>query len=192
MTLFPPESCAFGRGWKRPLRGVTCAGASAPVPARKGTTAQRTHQKSARALPAHVSHEVGVSKSERKRSFRSGQRLCVVRHLHDLVAGHRPDHVGMVGLNMRLDVGHEIVVGLPAHRHAAGTVNCFSHDPPFGSAEVYAAETSTPSLRRASLAASCSAAFFDSPLPTPSCSPSLTAAEVKRRSCGGPSTSSTE
>ena len=58
--------------------------------------------------------------------------------------------------------------------------------------EVYAAETSTPSFARASLAASCSAAFFDSPWPTPNCSPSMTAADVKRRSWGGPSTSSTE
>src|SRR5439155_911790 len=32
----------------------------APVPARKGTTAQHQHQKSARAPPAHVSRESGV------------------------------------------------------------------------------------------------------------------------------------
>src|SRR5580765_1517064 len=55
----------------------------------------------------------------------------------------------------------------------------------------YAADTSTPSFSRAPLAASCSAAFFDSPEPTPSCSPSIIAAQVNRRSCGGPSTSST-
>ena len=36
-----------------------------------------------------------------------------------------------------------------------------------------------------------SAAFFDGPLPTPASSPSITAAQVNVRSCGGPSTSST-
>ena len=43
----------------------------------------------------------------------------------------------------------------------------------------------------ASRAALCSAAFFDAPSPTPACSPSTTAAHVKCRSCGGPSTSRT-
>ena len=47
----------------------------------------------------------------------------------------------------------------------------------------------SPSAERACLAASCSAAFFDGPLPMPSCSPSTRAAHVKRRSCGGPSVS---
>src|SRR5829696_229889 len=45
---------------------------------------------------------------------------------------------------------------------------------------------------RASRAAFCSAAFFESPFPIPACSPSMTAAHVKERSCGGPSTSITE
>src|SRR5262245_7970575 len=48
------------------------------------------------------------------------------------------------------------------------------------------------SFSSAMRAASCSAAFFDGPMPTPAWSPSITAADVKRRSCGGPSTSSTE
>ena len=46
----------------------------------------------------------------------------------------------------------------------------------------------TPSAARAWAAASCSAAFFVEPLPTPSCSPSISAAQTNRRSCGGPST----
>src|SRR5207248_1543819 len=45
--------------------------------------------------------------------------------------------------------------------------------------------------RSASRAASCSAAFFERPSPTPSCSPSTTAAHVKWRSCGGPLASTT-
>ena len=49
----------------------------------------------------------------------------------------------------------------------------------------------TPSSPSACSAASCSAAFFVEPLPTPSCSPSIRAAQTNRRSCGGPSTSST-
>src|SRR4029079_4369037 len=44
---------------------------------------------------------------------------------------------------------------------------------------------------RASAAASCSAAFFVVPRPTPSCSPSISAAQTKWRSWGGPSTAST-
>ena len=48
-----------------------------------------------------------------------------------------------------------------------------------------------PELRERLLAASCSAAFFDAPLPTPSFLPSTSAAHVKRRSCGGPSVSTT-
>ena len=44
----------------------------------------------------------------------------------------------------------------------------------------------------ASRAASCSAAFFEPPSPTPNCSPSTSAAHVKWRSCGGPSAERTE
>jgi hypothetical protein len=51
---------------------------------------------------------------------------------------------------------------------------------------------SAASRASASFAASCSAAFFDPPLPTPSCSPSTTAEHVKWRSCGGPSAERTE
>jgi hypothetical protein len=46
-------------------------------------------------------------------------------------------------------------------------------------------------LSRACRAASCSAAFFERPVPRPTCSPSIVAAQVKCRSCGGPSTSTT-
>ena len=49
----------------------------------------------------------------------------------------------------------------------------------------------TPSASSAWRAASCSAAFFVEPLPTPSCSPATCAAQTNWRSCGGPSTSST-
>src|SRR6478672_8573417 len=48
----------------------------------------------------------------------------------------------------------------------------------------YAAGISTPSAASACFAASCSAAFFDSPEPSPSWSPSITAAQRKRRLCG--------
>ena len=50
---------------------------------------------------------------------------------------------------------------------------------------------STPSASSAWRAASCSAAFFVEPRPIPSCAPAMCAAHTKRRSCGGPSTSST-
>ena len=46
----------------------------------------------------------------------------------------------------------------------------------------------TRAPRAPAAAASCSAAFFVEPLPTPSCSPSISAAQTNRRSCGGPST----
>jgi len=49
----------------------------------------------------------------------------------------------------------------------------------------------TPRASRAWRAASCSAAFFVDPLPAPSCSPATYAAQTNRRSCAGPSTSST-
>ena len=49
----------------------------------------------------------------------------------------------------------------------------------------------TPSASSACRAASCSAAFFVEPRPTPSCTPATCAAQTKRRSCGGPSTSRT-
>lgn len=52
--------------------------------------------------------------------------------------------------------------------------------------------TAGSSRSSACLAASCSAAFFELPAPVPASAPSMTAAHVKRRSCGGPSTSSTE
>ncbi len=48
-------------------------------------------------------------------------------------------------------------------------------------------EACAASNASASRAASCSAAFLEPPLPTPSCSPSTTATQVKWRSCGGPS-----
>ena len=48
--------------------------------------------------------------------------------------------------------------------------------------------SSASSLASAALAASCSAAFFVRPSPRPSSSPSMIAAHVKLRSCGGPST----
>src|SRR5215210_4355871 len=105
----------------------------------------------------------------------------------------------MVATDVFLGIANELVLVRPAHRDAAFTVDHFRHGPPLEVpprstrfAGFYAAETFTPSFASASLAASCSAAFFDSPVPTPSCSPSITAAQVKRRSCGGPSTSSTE
>ena len=49
----------------------------------------------------------------------------------------------------------------------------------------------TPSSSSASRAASCSAAFFVEPRPIPSWAPATWAAHTKRRSCGGPSISST-
>ena len=49
----------------------------------------------------------------------------------------------------------------------------------------------TPSASSAWRAASCSAAFFVEPRPMPSCAPATCAAQTKRRSCGGPSTSRT-
>ncbi len=60
-----------------------------------------------------------------------------------------------------------------------------------GASPYQAAGGCTPSAASASAAASCSAAFFVEPLPIPSCSPSISAAQTNRRSCGGPSTSST-
>src|SRR5438067_1833834 len=45
-----------------------------------------------------------------------------------------------------------------------------------------------PRLSRASRAASCSASFFERPVPVPTTSPSMIAAAVNDLSCGGPST----
>ena len=55
----------------------------------------------------------------------------------------------------------------------------------------YSASGTMPSCSSAWRAASCSAAFLVDPRPTPSCSPSITAAQTKRRSWAGPSIVST-
>jgi hypothetical protein len=57
--------------------------------------------------------------------------------------------------------------------------------------DVQMASGTTPRASSACRAASCSAAFFVEPRPTPSWTPATCAAQTKRRSCGGPSTSST-
>src|SRR5919197_2978871 len=118
--------------------------------------------------------------------------LGVDRHSQNLVARHRPDHVRVLVPNVCLDVRHELVVAVAAHDLTARTVDLFRHVAPFvvDLHRCYAASSSTPSAASASLAASCSAAFFYAPLPSPSCSPSTATAHVKRRSGGGPSTSS--
>ena len=76
-----------------------------------------------------------VRRQRRRGPFR---RICV--------ASHRPDHVGMVALNVLLDIGDELVVRLPANCHPAGAIDCLSHDPPFRSrAGVYADQLPTHS-----------------------------------------------
>ena len=62
-----------------------------------------------------------------------------------------------------------------------------------GSSSSRSRESYAAPARRSSacFAASCSAAFFERPVPTPASSPSITAAHLKVRSCGGPWTSST-
>src|SRR2546426_555883 len=81
--------------------------------------------------------------------------------------------------------------GVEAHHHDQGH---HLRPPSLAAYSSYApatASASIPSFASAWRAASCSAAFFDRPLPTPTCSPSIVAAQVKLRSCGGPSTSTT-
>src|SRR5207244_6814643 len=51
----------------------------------------------------------------------------------------------VVTLDMRLDVGDELVVGLPANGNAAGAIDCLGHDPPFGPDRVYGAGKFKPS-----------------------------------------------
>src|SRR6266545_7959343 len=60
------------------------------------------------------------------RRRRSGLRgfLC---HLQDLLAGHGPDHVRMLVLDVRFDVSDELVVAFPAHRLAAWAVDLLGH-----------------------------------------------------------------
>src|SRR5262249_35293367 len=118
--------------------------------------------------------------------------LGLARHSQDLVSRHRSDHVGVLVLDVRLDVRDELVVGVAADGLSARTVDLLRHG--FSSQVArgsYAPPSSIPNATSACFAASCSADFFDSPLPTPTWSPSMTAEQVNRRSWGGPSTSST-
>jgi len=74
-TLRPGEAGLSGR------RTDAGAAASAPVPARKGTDAEQRHQRSARALPAHVQREAPYPDPERKGSFRSATKRPRARPL---------------------------------------------------------------------------------------------------------------
>src|SRR5437763_8548928 len=112
--------------------------------------------------------------------------LLGLGHPQDLLARHRPDHVRMVALDVLLDVRDQLVVALAADGLAARTVDFLSHGSSWSrSRQCYASRSS------ACFAAACSAAFFERPVPTPASSPSITAAQRKVRSCGGPSTSRT-
>src|SRR6185437_539319 len=110
-------------------------------------------------------------------------------HPQDLVTRHAPDHVGMVFLDVLLDVRDQLVIGLAAQGLAARAVDFLGHRSSWSrSRESYA----PPRRSSACLAAACSAAFFERPVPTPASSPSITAAHLNVRSCGGPFTSRTE
>src|SRR6185437_263747 len=118
--------------------------------------------------------------------------LLVLDHPRKRLARELVGHVRMDLLDVLLCVVEHLVLGLAADRRAAGAVDHLGHRPSSRTTPPmlprYAA---TPRRSSASRAASCSAAFFERPRPTPTSSPSITAAQVKRRSCGGPCTSST-
>src|SRR5678816_4855377 len=92
-------------------------------------------------------------------------------------------------LDVLLGPVEDLVLGFAAHRLPARAVDHLGHRASFGRRPgCYAAGARRSSASRA---ASCSAAFLERPLPTPTSLPSIIAAQVKRRSCGGPLTSST-
>src|SRR6188508_1533386 len=104
-------------------------------------------------------------------------------HPQDLLAGHRPDHLGMAVLDVLLDVRDQLVVALTAHGLAARAVDFLGHR----SSSSRSRESYAPARRSSAwLAAACSAAFFERPVPTPTSSPSITAAHLNIRSWGGP------
>src|SRR4051812_28160826 len=129
----------------------------------------------------------GGGKGARRRPPRPSP-LLGLGHPQDLVARHRPDHVRMVALDVLLDVRDQLVVGLAADGLTARAVDFLGHR----SSSSRSGRSYAPASRSsACLAAACSAAFFERPVPTPTSSPSITAAHRNVRSWGGPSTSST-
>src|SRR4051812_90946 len=123
--------------------------------------------------------------------------LGVLDHARELLARELVSHVGVHVADMLLGVVQHLVLGLAADRLAARAVDHLRHFVPPRSVRcalrvtsniVYAARASRSSASRA---AACSASFFERPVPTPASSPSITAAQVNVRSCGGPATSRT-
>ncbi len=140
---------------------------------------------------------VGLLRAQLRRRQRAGRpddRVGDVR----LAGPVRPDHDRHPGLELHLDRVRERLEAAQLDRAqvhrartlTAGTDGGTARTPP-ARGRCQAAGGWTPSAASAPAAASCSAAFFVVPLPVPSCSPSISAAHTNRRSCGGPSTSST-
>src|SRR5215210_884645 len=138
-----------------------------------------------------VDHIVGLLGAEFRRTEASGRphdRIGDVR----LSGPVRPHDHGDAGLEPDLHlVGKRLEAAqlYRAQEHAVCSMTICA-DGRAGRLRLY--ELQAGSAARASRAAFCSAAFLESPFPTPACSPSMTAAHVNERSCGGPSTSITE
>src|SRR5881227_1698409 len=107
-----------------------------------------------------------------------------------VVACERGVLVGLLGVREDLEdparPGVRLLLGEPPQTQLRVGWAPLSHEPDRMPEIGYGSAAS--SLASASRAASCSAAFFVCPSPRPSSSPSMIAAQVKRRSCGGPST----
>ena len=89
----------------------------------------------------------------------------------------RPDGLGATSETSSSDGSQTLLRQEPEHR-AEG-------------ARRYTGGCRAESAAIACFAAACSASFFVLPVPLPSSSPSICAAQMNCRSCGGPSTSST-
>src|SRR5215210_8056036 len=124
------------------------------------------------------------------------RRSGVFHHARELLARELVSHVGVRAADVLLRVVQHLVLRLAADRLATGAVDHLRHpEPPRAlgalSSEVNSVQAARASRSSASRAAACSASFFERPVPTPASSPSITAAHVNVRSCGGPATSRT-
>src|SRR5215203_6203162 len=122
--------------------------------------------------------------------------LAVLDHTSELLARELVSHLGVRAADVLLRVVQHLVFGLAADRLTTGAVDHLRHPAPPRAFVVVTvnskiAHAARASRSRASRAAACSASFFERPVPTPASSPSITAAQVNVRSCGGPATSRT-
>ena len=132
-----------------------------------------------RALEAYAASTLGVGGTELSAAVRAGRKLVALEPYRE--SGYR---ILMEALDREGNPAEALLV----YEATAVEASRRPRDQPV----VADAGASSPPAGltpfSASLAASCSASFFDRPVPVPTTSPSIIAAAVNVRSCGGPST----